>query len=182
MKATGIVRRIDDLGRVVIPKEIRRVLRLAEGEPLEIYTSNSGEVVLKKYSHLGEFKEMSANYAECLSKTAKNPIVICDKDTVIAAAGAPKREIVDRRISPVVDQLMKERKTYIADGNKPNEVLYPIENMEKHALMCVPIIAQSDVCGCIVMLSDDQNKETTEMQQSIVKYTANLISRQLGDV
>lgn len=185
MKATGIVRRIDDLGRVVIPKEIRRVLRLAEGEPLEIYTSNSGEVILKKYSHLGEFKENASDYVDCLNKISKYPVIICDKDTVIAAAGIPKKEVVDRRIAPVVDILMKERKVYIADENIASQMLFPIENIERHALMCVPIVAQSDVCGCIILMSEPSTTAdagVSEIQQTLIKYTALLLSKQLGDI
>ena len=93
MKATGIVRRIDDLGRVVIPKEIRRTLRIREGDPLEIYTDPEGEVIFKKYSPVGEMSPFAAQYAEVLSKTASLPTVICDTDHVIAAAGVSKKGI-----------------------------------------------------------------------------------------
>lgn len=182
MKATGIVRRIDDLGRVVIPKEIRRVLRLAEGEPLEIYTSNNGEVVLKKYSHLGEFKENAVDYVDCLHKIIKCPVLICDKDTIIAAAGIPKKEIVDRRISPTIDSLMNQRKSYTLEQGINHQLVFPVENIDRHALICVPIVAQSDVCGCIILLSDDDVKQVDETAQVLIKYTISLMSKQLGDV
>lgn len=99
MKATGIVRRIDDLGRVVIPKEIRRVLRIREGDPLEIFTDRDGEVIFKKYSPIGELGAFAAQYAETLNKTCELSVVICDRDTVIASAGVPKREFTDKRLS-----------------------------------------------------------------------------------
>ena len=90
MKATGIVRRIDDLGRVVIPKEIRRTLRIREGDPLEIFTSNDGEVIFKKYSPIGELSSFAAQYADILHKTSGKAVIVCDRDHVVAAAGVPK--------------------------------------------------------------------------------------------
>ena len=99
MKATGIVRRIDDLGRVVIPKEIRRTLRIREGDALEIYTSAAGEVIFKKYSPVGELGEFAGVYADVLSKASGRPVMVCDKDHVVAVAGLPKRELLDRRVS-----------------------------------------------------------------------------------
>ncbi len=104
MKATGIVRRIDDLGRVVIPKEIRRTLRIREGDPLEIYTATDGEVIFKKYSPIGELSEFAAQYAEVLARISAMPTLVCDRDHVIAASGVSKREYLERRISPVLDR------------------------------------------------------------------------------
>ena len=111
MKATGIVRRIDDLGRVVIPKEIRRTLRIREGDPLEIYTDPEGEVIFKKYSPVGEMSPFAAQYAEVLSKTASLPTVICDTDHVIAAAGVSKKEYLERRVTPALEDLMEGRRS-----------------------------------------------------------------------
>ena len=98
MKATGIVRRIDDLGRVVIPKEIRKTLRIREGDPLEIFTDKDGEVILKKYSPIGELSEFAVQYAETLAKTSGHVACITDKDSVIAVSGAPKREFLDKNM------------------------------------------------------------------------------------
>lgn len=109
MKATGIVRRIDDLGRVVIPKEIRRVLRIREGDPLEIFTDRDGEVIFKKYSPIGELGAFAAQYAETLNKTCELSVVICDRDTVIASAGVPKREFTDKRLSHHMEKIMEGR-------------------------------------------------------------------------
>ena len=114
MKATGIVRRIDDLGRVVIPKEIRRTLRIREGDPLEIYTDPEGEVIFKKYSPVGEMSPFAAQYAEVLSKTASLPTVICDTDHVIAAAGVSKKEYLERRVTPALEDLMEGRRSFVA--------------------------------------------------------------------
>ena len=90
MKATGIVRRIDDLGRVVIPKEIRRTLRIREGDPLEIFTDREGEIILKKYSPIGELGTFAKQYAESLAQTTGCLVCVTDTDQVIAAAGTGK--------------------------------------------------------------------------------------------
>ncbi|HBM75956.1 MAG TPA: stage V sporulation protein T, partial [Clostridiaceae bacterium] len=99
MKATGIVRRIDDLGRVVIPKEIRRTLRIREGDPLEIFTDREGGVILKKYSPIGELSDFAKEYTESLQQSIGNIVCISDKDSIIAVSGAPKKEYMDKRIS-----------------------------------------------------------------------------------
>ena len=109
MKATGIVRRIDDLGRVVIPKEIRRTMRIREGDPLEIYTDREGEVIFKKYSPMGEMSEFAAQYAETLHKTCGLAVAICDRDSVIAVSGVPRREYADKPLTPELEELMERR-------------------------------------------------------------------------
>ena len=109
MKATGIVRRIDDLGRVVIPKEIRRTLRIREGDPLEIFTDRDGEVIFKKYSPMGEMGAVAGELAEALARTAGMSCAICDRDAVIAAAGGAKKDILEKRISAELEQLMEQR-------------------------------------------------------------------------
>ena len=111
MKATGIVRRIDDLGRVVIPKEIRRTLRIREGDPLEIFTDREGGVILKKYSPIGELTDFSKDYAESLQQAIGNIVLIADKDAFISMSGAPKKDYVDRKISSELENIMDDRKT-----------------------------------------------------------------------
>ena len=113
MKATGIVRRIDDLGRVVMPKEIRRTMRIREGDPLEIYTNNDGEVIFKKYSPIGELSAFSVQYAEALHKIGGLPAVICDRDHVVAVAGLPKKEMVERRLSVEMENILENRKMVV---------------------------------------------------------------------
>ena len=104
MKATGIVRRIDDLGRVVIPKEIRRTMRIREGDPLEIFTDNDGEVVFKKYSPVGEMSPFAAQYADVMSRACGLTVLICDRDHVVAAAGGAKKDFLERRISGQLEE------------------------------------------------------------------------------
>ena len=116
MKATGIVRRIDDLGRVVIPKEIRRTMRIREGDPLEIYTSNDGEVIFKKYSPIGEMSEHAAQVADIMHRLAGCPVAIFDRDHVVSVSGAAKKEWNARRVSPELEDLMEQRKMYYAEN------------------------------------------------------------------
>ena len=107
MKATGIVRRIDDLGRVVIPKEIRRTMRIREGDPLEIFTNREGEVIFKKYSPIGELNRFAAEYADTLHKTCELSVIICDRDAVIASAGVSRTEYADKRVSAELERIME---------------------------------------------------------------------------
>ena len=151
MKATGIVRRIDDLGRVVIPKEIRRTLRIREGDPLEIYTATDGEVIFKKYSPVGELSAFASQYAEVLSRVSGLPVIICDKDHVIAASGVSKRELLERRVSPVLENYMESRKSYTATQATVGDI-QPVEGVEHRAAVIYPIIAAGDVTGAVVML------------------------------
>src|SRR5690606_6606043 len=109
MKATGIVRRIDDLGRVVIPKEIRRTLRIREGDPLEIFTDREGEVILKKYSPIGELNEFASEYYEALYETTKNIATITDRDNINAVSGGSKKEYLDKRVRPELEKRMESR-------------------------------------------------------------------------
>ena len=118
MKATGIVRRIDDLGRVVIPKEIRRTMRIREGDPLEIYTDRDGEVIFKKYSPIGELSQFATQYAETLHKTCGLSVIICDRDAVIACAGVPRKEYADRKLSAEFEEIISGRNLYTAGSNE----------------------------------------------------------------
>ena len=120
MKATGIVRRIDDLGRVVIPKEIRRTLRIREGDPLEIYTEKDGEVIFKKYSPMGDLGEFAGQICESIGKNTGYIAAVCDRDAIIAVHGVQKRELLDKRCSQELEQLMELRRSYrYQDGDLP---------------------------------------------------------------
>lgn len=179
MKATGIVRRIDDLGRVVIPKEIRRTMRIREGDPLEIYTDNDGEVIFKKYSPIGELSSFSSQYAEVLNKVAGYPVVVCDRDHVISVAGIPKKELIERRVSPALEELMEQRKSFsfIADGKK----MQPVEGVERYALAQAPIIAAGDVCGSILFLTGDTPSYATETEIKLIQVGATFLGRQMEE-
>ena len=126
MKATGIVRRIDELGRVVIPKEIRRTQRIRRGDPLEIFTTGDGEVIFKKYSPMGEVNTLAAQLAEVLSRQFALTAFVCDRDRILAVSGSGRRELADRSISQPLEKLMEARKPYQSPGN-PEKTLLPCE-------------------------------------------------------
>lgn len=154
MKATGIVRRIDDLGRVVIPKEIRRTMRIREGDPLEIYTNREGEVIFKKYSPIGEINSFAAQYAETLYRTCNLEVLICDRDAVIALAGVSKKEYLERSLGRELEQIMQSRVLY--RYNEGEEKMFPIDDPCSHFISsAMPIITEGDVIGCVVALSQN---------------------------
>jgi len=181
MKATGIVRRIDDLGRVVIPKEIRRTMRIREGDPLEIYTDREGEVIFKKYSPIGELNAFAAQYAETLHKTCNLDVVICDRDAVVAVAGASKKEYMDKQLSPELEKIMQGRGVYKFDTD--TEKIYVTgESNENHVKCAMPIISDGDVVGCVVSLdSSDSKKESVspDIEAKLVMTAANFLGKQM---
>lgn len=180
MKATGIVRRIDDLGRVVIPKEIRRTMRIREGDPLEIYTDNDGEVIFKKYSPLGELGAFSCAYAEILYKTNGRPVLVCDRDHVIAVAGLPKKELMDRRVSSALEDVMEQRKSFAVESANQTPIP-PIEGIDRHAVVGAPIIAAGDVCGSIMFLTEEGTPAVGEVDVKLIATAAAFLGKQMEE-
>lgn len=178
MKATGIVRRIDDLGRVVIPKEIRRTMRIREGDPLEIYTNPDGEVIFKKYSPVGEISDTASQYAEVLSKIGGCPAAICDRDHIIAAAGMQKKEILERRVSSSLEDVIEQRKSIVYRSYEDKKI-NPIEGVDKYTIACTPIVTQGDVSGAVMMLSCEGNEYATPEQAALVQAAALYFSKQM---
>lgn len=178
MKATGIVRRIDDLGRVVIPKEIRRTLRIREGDPLEIFTDRDGEVIFKKYSPIGELGEFATQYAETLSKTSGYAVCITDKDSVIAVSGAPKKDFSDKRVSPELERIMDEKSMFVlAPGD--NKKLPIVEGGDKYnAGVVAPIISEGDTIGTVVVVSDDA-VQMGEVESKLAQSAAGFLGKQM---
>ena len=178
MKATGIVRRIDDLGRVVIPKEIRRTLRIREGDPLEIFTEKDGEVIFKKYSPVGELSHFVSVYAETINKSTGITAVITDKDSVIAVAGAHKRELVDKKLSHEAEKIVSQRTPYVYKlGEKRVEVCSDEEKL--HIGICSKIIVDGDIAGSIILLIDDMGALPAETDVKLINATSQLLARQL---
>ena len=178
MKATGIVRRIDDLGRVVIPKEIRRTLRIKEGDPLEIFTDRDGEVIFKKYSPIGEIGEFASDYAESLAKTSGFPICITDKDSIIAVSGASKKELSEKPISDDLERIMDEKTLYVVNPSD-NKQLYIAQGNEKYQLGIVaPIISEGDCLGSVVVVSNEQDT-FGEVETKLASAAANFIGRHM---
>lgn len=180
MKATGIVRRIDDLGRVVIPKEIRRTMRIREGDPLEIYTSNDGEVIFKKYSPINELAEGAAQAAEVIAKLGGAPAVIFDRDHVVAVSGVQKKEYSERRISPALEDLLENRKSF-AYTNESTNKLTPIEGIDKTALAVFPIISSGDITGAVAFIENSDNKKATEQHKMLAQAAAMFLGKQIEE-
>lgn len=178
MKATGIVRRIDDLGRVVIPKEIRRTMRIREGDPLEIYTSNDGEVIFKKYSAISEMSENASQVADIMSKLAACPVVIFDRDHVVAVSGVSKKEFNERRVSPELEDLMELRKSYFCDSTGCRRII-PAEGVDKFAMACMPIISSGDVTGAVAFLESEKSAIVSELQKSLISAAAQFLGKQI---
>ena len=178
MKATGIVRRIDDLGRVVIPKEIRRTMRIREGDPLEIYTSRDGEVIFKKYSLMGGLDEFAAQFCETLSKSCGAITAVTDRDAIIAVAGGGKRELMGKRISPQLEQIMEDRKIYQhAAGERQ---VFVTDSGEKYtASVAAPIISEGDVLGLVLFVEDGEPLVTGETEYKLAQTIAAFLGKHM---
>ena len=184
MKATGIVRRIDDLGRVVIPKEIRRTMRIREGDPLEIYTDREGEVIFKKYSPIGELASFAAQYAETLHKTCSLSVVICDRDAVIACAGLPRKEYAEQTLSAELEEIIAKRSFY---AHKEGGARIPVlarENEEagRYIRCAMPILSAGDIIGCVASVAQDGaagGAPTEDVESKLIQTAAGFLGRQL---
>ncbi|MVP02185.1 MULTISPECIES: stage V sporulation protein T [Paenibacillus] len=178
MKATGIVRRIDDLGRVVIPKEIRRTLRIREGDPLEIFVDRDGEVILKKYSPIGELGDFAKEYAESLYESTNHITLITDRDNVIAVAGGSKKEYMDKQIGQIVETTMENRKAAIETGSGSYEISK--DNPENYSSFVIaPIVAGGDPIGSVILMSKDEGVEMGNMESKMVETAAAFLAKQM---
>ena len=182
MKATGVVRRIDDLGRVVIPKEIRKTLRIKEGDPLEIFTDKEGEVILKKYSPIGELSEFATEYADTLAKTTGHIACITDRDTVIAVSGGSKKEFLEQGISAELEKIMEDKEKYTSKEN--NDMAVPItknDNKERrfNSQVVYPIISDGNTIGTVILLSKDKSTKMSEVEQKVVQSAASFLGSQM---
>ncbi len=180
IKATGIVRRIDDLGRVVIPKEIRRTQCIRQGDPLEIFTNGEGEVIFKKYSSLGAFFDVAGRYAEVLCKELGTSVMVCDRDSILAAAGAGRRELLERRVGVPLERLMEQRSDYCYAA-KSDEYLYPCEGATRFLRVASPVLAAGDVVGLVALLSDDKHTNASEAEEKAVRIAAAFFAKQLEE-
>jgi len=182
MKATGIVRRIDDLGRVVIPKEIRRTLRIREGDPLEIFTDREGGVILKKYSPIGELSDFSKEYAESLQQAIGHIVLIADKDAIISVSGCPKKDYLEKKISDELEKTMEERKTVLlGEGNTKNIPLFDDEEMEgKYASQVIsPILAEGDAIGAVLIISKTAGEKLGELEMKLAETASAFLGKQM---
>lgn len=178
MKATGIVRRIDDLGRVVIPKEIRRTLRIREGDPLEIFVDRDGEVILKKYSPIGELGDFAKEYADSLYESTNHITLISDRDTVIAVSGASKKEFMDKAIGEIVENAMEERRTSLQTTAGEYEIIR--DNEENYASYVIaPIIASGDPIGSVILLTKEDQAKMGDLEVKLVETAAGFLAKQM---
>ena len=182
MKATGIVRRIDDLGRVVIPKEIRKTMRIREGDPLEIYTDREGEVIFKKYSPIGELAIFAGEYAETLYKTCSLSVIICDRDAVIATAGVPRKEYADKALSDELEKIIESRSLYV--WREGMDTIPAIADGSSHTVRCaMPILSEGDIVGCVVSLSGNEKEDkkipAVDVETKLIQTAAGFLGRQL---
>lgn len=180
MKATGIVRRIDDLGRVVIPKEIRRTLRIREGDPLEIFTDREGGVILKKYSPIGELTDFSKEYAESLQQSIGHIVLIADKDAFISVSGSPKKDYVERKVSQELEKIMEERKSVLISDQAKTVPLHNDEEQGKYTSQVIsPIIAEGDTIGAVIILSKENTEKLGELELKIAETASAFLGKQM---
>lgn len=182
MKATGIVRRIDELGRVVIPKEIRRTLRIREGDPLEIFTDHDGEVVLKKYSPIGEIAAIARDYTDSLYRSLGHIVLICDRDMVVSVSGTSKRELWEKAISHDLENLIGNRQVVhqnAASGARMLPIIADDDPSSYSAQIVVPIIADGEVIGALCLLSKESGVKMTDTDLKVAETTAGIVGRQM---
>ena len=181
MKATGIVRRIDDLGRVVIPKEIRRTMRIREGDPLEIFTDREGEVILKKYSPINELSQFAGEYADCANNILGDLVFISDTDHIIAVSGGPKKDYIEKRIGKDLEKIILDKLSKVvlekgalcavtADDDNPSDF---------ESQIMVPIVSQGDAIGSIIIVSKDNNHPLGDTELKAAEIGASFLARQM---
>lgn len=182
MKATGIVRRIDELGRVVIPKEIRRTLRIREGDPLEIFTDREGGIILKKYSPIGELSDFSKEYAESLQMSIGHIIIVSDKDNIINVSGIQKKDYMDKKVNIEMEKIMDERKALVTgEGASKSVPVYEDDETVYSAQVIAPIIAAGDAIGAVAILSKEKGEKFGEMELKVAEIAANFLGRQMEE-
>ena len=178
MKATGIVRRIDDLGRVVIPKEIRRTLRIREGDPLEIFVDREGEVILKKYSPIGELEDFAKDYAESLYESTGHVTMITDRDSIITVAGASKKEYLEKPISKLIESSMDNRKSIMEATWGSYEIIR--DTPESFSSFVIsPIIAGGDPIGAVVLFSKEEQVKMGKMELKMAETASGFLAKQM---
>lgn len=180
MKATGIVRRIDDLGRIVVPKEIRRTLRIREGDPLEIFTDREGEIILKKYSPIGELGQFAGEYSESLAQTTGHLVLITDCDHVVAASGSGKKDFEGKPISSQLEEAIGARKNLVTSREDGSFVRVTLDDAGEYNQQAIAtIICEGDAIGAVVLYSKDEKEKMGETESKLVAAAAGFLGRQM---
>jgi len=188
VKATGIVRRIDDLGRIVIPKEIRRTLRIREGDPLEIYVDREGEVILKKYSPVSELGDFAKQYADSLYEAIGHIILIADKDNIVAVAGSAKKEFIKKPLGTVVEKVMEDRKALLLNNlnegkNSTGCIIEGDDEDEVCKFSCevlAPILVEGSAIGTVIICSKQSGVQMGEMEVKLAETAAGFLAKQMA--
>ncbi|MEG2646031.1 MAG: stage V sporulation T C-terminal domain-containing protein [Clostridia bacterium] len=179
MKATGIVRKIDDLGRVVIPKEIRKNLKIRVGDPLEIFIEENGQIILQKYAPMGDMLDIVTKYAKSLYDTSGFDVCITDKETVIAANGPNKPEYFAREISEHVLKVMNDRAIWSTNQDSPKNLTVNDDLKSYYAQVIAPIICEGEAIGVVILFSTKSDKKITDSECKLVKSAAVFLATQL---
>lgn len=178
MKATGIVRRIDDLGRVVIPKEIRRTLHIKESDPLEIFTDKDGAVIFKKYSPMGELSDFASQICESLNKTTSGLAAVCDRDTILTVSGSGKRELQEKTISAELEQVLESRRLYQPEAGQKGIPVLAGDDKYRVAV-AAPILSEGDVLGGVLFLTEKDGQNVGEVELKLAQTVSMFLGKQM---
>ncbi|MGD8192535.1 stage V sporulation protein T [Brevibacillus ginsengisoli] len=178
MKATGIVRRIDDLGRVVIPKEIRRTLRIREGDPLEIFVDRDGEVILKKYSPIGELGDFAKEYADSLFESLNHIVLISDRDSIIAVSGTSKKEYMEKPVGSIVEKTLEDRKSRLEKNSGQYEICRDIQE-QYSSFVIAPIVAGGDPIGSVILVNKNEATKMGDLETKMAETAAGFLAKQM---
>ncbi|MHB8158431.1 MAG: stage V sporulation protein T [Desulfocucumaceae bacterium] len=174
-KATGIVRRIDDLGRVVIPKELRRTLKIRNGDPLEIYVDRTGQIMLKKYSPINELGQFAQEYAESLNEALGHSAIITDKDSIVALAGKNIKDLLNQTISTTVEEMMEKKKAEIFTS--PLSITEDPKSSFESAVLA-PIISEGVSIGSVIIASKEK-VQMSNLEAKLAETAAGFLARQM---
>ena len=177
MKSTGVIRRIDDLGRIVIPKEIRKSLRIHDGENLEIFIENENKIVLQKFSLMGKITDFAQSFTDSINAFVKKNVVITDNNNIIAFSGQNKKEYLDKPISEQLDDFIQRRDSILEKHQKE------LKLTESNSINCTyvfkTIIANGDALGLVMIFSEEER--TMEIDERIVQIASEFLSKYLED-
>lgn len=176
MKSTGVVRRVDDLGRIVIPKEIRRTLRIRDGESLEIFVDRE-MIALKKFSKMTDIDEVSKQLVDIINGVINKNVFITDRDKFIAASGSLKRKYFNKNISKFLENIMRDRKTVIESTT--HEIELVDLDKENLAYIISPIIMNGDAIGLVLVLSEKNDIGQTE--EKLASVTAQFLGKHIEE-
>lgn len=177
MKATGIVRRIDELGRIVIPKEIRRTMRIRNGDPLEIFTDREGGILLRKYSPMGELNHLGEECCDSLFRATVRTAAVADRDGIIAAAGPEKKLLLEQPLTRELMHIMEERRFFVP---APGGLLpQAVEGSPCPAAGVLPLLCEGEVLGCLLLLGVSPEDYLTEPQKMVLGAMGRFLASQL---